>query len=219
MRLDPLRERLSHVYWLGGGSGAGKSTIAARLAAEHDLIIYSTDDAMTAHAQRCSPGECPLLEEFMRMNMDARWLDRSPEVMLQTFHWFKGEAFRFIVDDLVTRPVNQRILVEGFRLLPRLVAPLLRHASNAVWVLPTPSFRRHAFTSRGSLWTIAGKTSNPSQALDNLLQRDALFTERLRHEVAEVSGVSLEVYEGLTTDELALRVGSSLGLGRPTIEA
>jgi hypothetical protein len=30
---DPvLRDRLAHVRWIGGGSGAGKSTIARRLA-------------------------------------------------------------------------------------------------------------------------------------------------------------------------------------------
>ena len=47
-RFDPatLRDRLRHVYWIGGGSGAGKSTVARRVAAEHDLRLYSTDDAM-----------------------------------------------------------------------------------------------------------------------------------------------------------------------------
>lgn len=47
-----LRARLRHVYWLGGGSGAGKSTIARRVAAEHGLHLYSTDDVMPEHASR-----------------------------------------------------------------------------------------------------------------------------------------------------------------------
>ena len=42
-----LARQLAHVYWLGGGSGAGKSTVAARLADEHGLRVYSTDDAMS----------------------------------------------------------------------------------------------------------------------------------------------------------------------------
>ena len=41
-----LRERLRHVYWIGGGSGAGKSTIARRLAARRGLRLYSTDEVM-----------------------------------------------------------------------------------------------------------------------------------------------------------------------------
>ncbi len=40
---------MRHVCWLGGGSGAGKSTIARRLAAKHGLRLYSTDEAMADH--------------------------------------------------------------------------------------------------------------------------------------------------------------------------
>jgi adenylate kinase family enzyme len=32
-------EALRHVYWIGGGSGAGKSTIARRIAAQHGLHV------------------------------------------------------------------------------------------------------------------------------------------------------------------------------------
>jgi putative ribosome biogenesis GTPase RsgA len=58
---DPaaLRDPLRHVYWIGGGSGAGKSTIARRIAARHGLRVYATDDAMADHAGRSSPEECP----------------------------------------------------------------------------------------------------------------------------------------------------------------
>lgn len=45
-----LRERLRQVYWVGGGSDAGKTTIARRTAARNDLQLYATDEAMAAHA-------------------------------------------------------------------------------------------------------------------------------------------------------------------------
>ena len=38
---EALQEQLRHVYWIGGGSGAGKSTIARRIAAEHGLQLYA----------------------------------------------------------------------------------------------------------------------------------------------------------------------------------
>jgi 2-phosphoglycerate kinase len=50
-----LRARLRHVYWIGGGSGAGKSTIAQRIATRHGMQLYSTDDVMTDHANRSPP--------------------------------------------------------------------------------------------------------------------------------------------------------------------
>ncbi|WP_067641218.1 hypothetical protein [Actinomadura latina] len=47
-----LRERLRHVRWIGGGSGAGESTIARRIAARYGMRVYSTDEAMPDHAGR-----------------------------------------------------------------------------------------------------------------------------------------------------------------------
>ena len=72
---EALRERLRHVYWIGGGSGAGKSTIARRVAAERGLRLSSTDDVMPDHPERSTPEDCPLLHEFMAMGMDERWVN------------------------------------------------------------------------------------------------------------------------------------------------
>src|SRR5215217_3898618 len=121
---EPLRERLRHVYWIGGGSGAGKSTIARRLAARHGLHVYATDDAMADHARRSSREDCPLLHAFMAMRMDERWVTRSPSAMLETFPWFSGEGFAMIVEDLLRLPRERGVIAGGFRLLPQLVAPL-----------------------------------------------------------------------------------------------
>jgi hypothetical protein len=93
--------RLRHVYWIGGGSGAGKSTIARRIATRHGLRLYVTDDVMADHAGRSAPEESPFLAEFAAMDMDERWVNRSPETMLETFHWFGGEGFGSIVEDLL----------------------------------------------------------------------------------------------------------------------
>jgi len=101
------RARLRHVYWIGGGSGAGKSVIAGRLAARHGLRLYATDEVMADHARRSTPEDCPFLSEFVAMDMDERWVSRSPETMLETFHWFRGEGFGLIVGDLLRLPGNR----------------------------------------------------------------------------------------------------------------
>jgi hypothetical protein len=127
-----LRARLRHVYWLGGGSGAGKSTIARRLAAQHGLRLYATDAAMAAHDGRTTRHDTPFLSEFKAMSMDERWVNRSPETMLETFHWYRGEGFALIIEDLLRLPDEPRAIAEGFRLLPRLVKPLLTTPHHAV---------------------------------------------------------------------------------------
>jgi hypothetical protein len=207
-----LPARLGHVYWIGGGSGAGKSTIARRLADRHGLRVYSTDDAMRDHDSRFGPPDAPLLSRFKAMDMDERWLNRSPDTMAATFHWFQGELFGPIVEDLLHLPAEPGVIAEGFRLLPRLVRPLLARPAHAVWLLPTPGFRRAAFASRGSLWSIAGKTSDPERALSSLLERDRMFTEHLAAETKRLGLPAVEIDVTMTENDLAQRVTELFGL-------
>jgi len=209
---ESLRSRLRHVYWIGGGSGAGKSTIAERLAKKYGLKLYSTDEKIREHGLRTPPEERPFACAFNEMDMDERWLNRSPEIMLDTFHFFRGECFDRIVEDLLQFPPDCRVVAEGFRLLPDRVKPLLDLSEQGIWLLPTPEFRRAGFESRGTLWTIAGKTSNPERALQNLLVRDGLFTERLREETRRAGLPAIEVDPSVTEDALVERITKQFGL-------
>jgi 2-phosphoglycerate kinase len=202
-----LRGRLQHVYWIGGGSGAGKSTIARRVAARHGLRVYATDDVMAEHARRSTPDDAPLLHEFIAMDLDERWVNRSPTNMLETFHWFRGEAFHMVIEDLLRLPEVPAIIVEGFRLLPSLVKPLLVVPERAVWLLPTPDFRRAVIGTRGgSASGFVARTSDPERALHNLLERDRLFTDILREDTASAGLAAIEVDVTMTEDDLEERV-------------
>jgi hypothetical protein len=205
---------LRHVYWIGGGSGAGKSTIARRLAERYGWRFYGTDEAMADHARRTTPEEAPFLHEFIAMDMDERWVNRSPEAMLETFHWFRGEGFGLIVDDLLRLPRDRCVVVEGFRLLPHLVKPLLAEPRQAVWLLPTPEFRQAAISGRaapeggGFIW----KTSDPEMAARNIAERDRMFVERLSEETARLELCAIEAEIGMTEEDLAGRVAEAFGL-------
>ena len=208
-----LREQLQHVYWIGGGSGAGKSTIARRIAAQHGLRVYATDEVMTDHARRSTPQDSPLLHKFMAMDMDERWVNRSAKTMLETFHWFQGEGFNLIIEDLLAFPREPAVIAEGFRLLPRFVEPLLSIRNHALWLLPTPAFRQAVVESRGgSAWGFLARTSDPERALRNLFERDRMFTDTLREETARLKVPAIEVDETMSEDDLARRVTELFGL-------
>jgi len=208
-----LRERLQHVYWIGGGSGAGKSTIARRVAAQHGLRVYATDDVMEDHARRSTPENSPSLHAFMAMSMDERWVNRSPATMLETFHWFRGEGFDLIVEDLLALPREPGVIVEGFRLLPRLVEPLLSVPAHAVWLLPTSSFRQAVVETRGgSASGFLARTTDPGRALRNLLERDRMFTDVLRADTSRLDVPAIEVDATINEDELTRRVAELFGL-------
>ena len=204
---------MDDVYWIGGGSCAGKSTIARRIAAQHGLRVYATDDVMADHARRSSRDECPLLHEFIAMDMDERWVNRDPKTMLDTFHWFRGEGFNLIVEDVLSLPRERGVVVEGFRLLPHLIKSLLSQSNHAVWLLPTPDFRQAVIKTRGgSAWGFLAKTSDPERALRNLLERDRMFTETLREETSRLGLTTIEGDTTMTEDDLVERVTNLFGL-------
>jgi 2-phosphoglycerate kinase len=207
-----LQARLRNVHWLGGGSGAGKSTIARRLAAEYGLSVYATDDVMRDHARRSTPEDAPQLARFMGMDVDERWVNDSPDTMVDSFHWYRGEAFGLIVEDLLRLPAESGVIAEGFRLLPHLVEPLLGAPPRAAWLLPTPRFRWTAFESRGTAWDIPRRTSDPERAQRNLLERDRMFTDRLAAETERLGLPAIQVDTGMSEDELAVRVAKILML-------
>lgn len=192
-----MKERLGHVYWIGGGSGAGKSTTARHLASRFGLRVYDTDALMGEHSRR-SP-DAAYIKMFAAMDMDERWVNREPAVMLETFHWYRGEAFEAIVEDLLAL-APEPVVAEGFRLLPQLVLPLLADCSRAVWLLPTPEFRRLVFVRRGPRWGFQGRVSDPRRAMENLLARDAMFTSRLRAETSRL-GLPVVTVGGTLTEE------------------
>jgi 2-phosphoglycerate kinase len=207
------RERLRNVYWIGGGSCAGKSTLARRLAAQHGLRVYATDDSMAEHARRSSPEACPLLHQFAAMTMDERWVERSPVEMFETFHWFRGEGFGLIHDDVLAMPRDRGVIVEGFRLLPRLVQPLLADSDGAVWLLPSPEFRQATIERRGgAAGGFFAKTSDPGRALRNVLERDRMFTERLREEAGRLGLRTIPIDTAMTEEDSAKLVRRAWGM-------
>ena len=149
----------------------------------------------------------------MAMDMDQRWLNRSPKTMLETFHWFRGEGFNFIIEDLIRLTREGRVIAEGFRLLPHLVKPLLSVPGHAVWLLPAPEFRQAVVDGRdGSTWKFLSKTSDPERALRNLLERDRMFTDALREETTQLELPCIEVNTTMTEDDLAKRVAAEFRL-------
>lgn len=200
---------LDHVRWVGGGTGAGKSTVARRLAERFGLRIYSTDGAIAGHVDRLGSGSAPLLDAFLAGGMDQRWVDRDPATMYRTFPWFHGEGFDLVVEDLRALSSGGVVLAEGFRLLPHLVRPLLSDPRHAAFLIPTPEFRAAAFGRRDSRDAFWLRTGDPRRALSNLLERDAIFTDAVAADAAR-NGLATLAVDGTTpiddeVDELAAR--------------
>ena len=146
------------------------------------------------------------------MSMDERWVLRHPVEMYRTFPWFHGEGFDRLIEDLRALPTDLITIVEGFRLLPDLVRPLLCEASAAVWLIATPTFQRAAFDARERSQAFWLRTSDPQRALDNLLARDEIFTAEIAAHAAH-DGLATIVMDGERDADLtAAAIADQFGL-------
>jgi len=187
-----LRERLRHVLWIGGGTGAGKSSIALAIAERHGLGRYDYDwhDARD-HTERTRPDRHPHRAAFLAMSIDERWVEWTPRQMADNAIASFRERFDMVIEDLLAMDPGRPIVAEGFGLLPDLIAPVIANSRQAIWLLPTSAVREHAFARRG--WTTIEGTSDPARARANRLARDELLTEHVRRTAAEFQLSTVEV--------------------------
>jgi hypothetical protein len=202
------------VRWLGGGSGAGKTALARLLAERFGLRVYHSDGTIREHGTLLDRASAPLLDRFRRMSMDERWVQRDPMTMYRTFPWFHGEGFELLTEDVGALSDDGIVLAEGFRLLPALVWPHLAQPAHALWLIPTPTFREAAFSARGAGDAFWLRTTDPQQALANLLERDRIFTNVLAAEAGRL-GLSTRVVDGARSlEDTADAVAEQFGLVR-----
>jgi hypothetical protein len=182
---------LRRVLWIGGGTGGGKSSTATALAETHGLERYSYDwHDSRDHTERTRADRHPNRAAFLAMSMDERWVTRSPEQMVdETLASFR-ERFEMVLDDLAALDAD-RVIADGFGLLPELVAPVVADPRQAVYLLPTPAFREWALSQRG--WVTIEGTSDPAHARANRLARDALLTQHVRASAAALGLMTIEV--------------------------
>lgn len=107
-----LADRLAHVRWIAGRTGAGKSTLTRILADAYDIEIYDGDRAEHGWLERCTPQRHPHLAGLRDLSPGAMWRDRSGQQVFQAMPSLHGETIGFIVDDLLGLPNNRVILVD-----------------------------------------------------------------------------------------------------------
>ncbi|HEX7103139.1 MAG TPA: hypothetical protein VF201_10895 [Nitrolancea sp.] len=193
---DAVKPRLAHVLWLGGPPDSGKTTIASEIGARHRISVYHFDRHEPAHFARADPTRHPALYAAHpdRMSTEERWLGSAPEVMArETMHSWT-ERFGMALDDLLEAPSDGPIIAEGPGIFPECLAPLLSDPRRALWLVPTPTFKRASAIRRdkpGNRW----ETSDPARAQQNLIERDLLMGEHVQRS-AEALGLTVYLIDG-----------------------
>jgi hypothetical protein len=123
---------LSHVLWIGGATGAGKTSITRALAFRHDLQLYNVDHRTYEHAARAARPP------------DTDW-KQPPDVLADRFVAYSRERMALVLEDIAALPETPGAIAEGPFLLPSLVP---RRAA-AVFLVPTPERMSATAEERG----------------------------------------------------------------------
>ncbi len=202
--LQEFRGAVKNVLFIGGGTDAGKSTVAETLGARHGWRVYHYDRTDGLHHALLALNH-PAFAAFMRQSLDERWIEPSVTALVERSLESFGARLPFVLNDLVNLVNDRPLIAEGFGLTPDLVAPLLSEPNQGIWLLPSDAFKLESMRRRDKpAWR--HETSRPELVFNNLLERDRALAARCKRE-AEARGLTvLEVDGSLSVEGLADRL-------------
>lgn len=193
---------LSHVLWIGGGTDAGKTTVAAAIVERYGLQAYSFDRNERSHLERrILAGDYAGRKNPFAMTPDEMWIDQTPAEMASGVIRGWSRRVDFVLEDLVAMPKMPPILAEGPGFFPEVIAPLLSTPQQAIWLVPTPSFKRQIAIRRGKP-SVRHETRDPALATENIIARDLLVTQQVRQEAAKRGLRLVEINGKKTIDQV-----------------
>ena len=188
-----LRQALSHVLWIGGGTDTGKTTVSQIVAERHGLQLYHYDRRDLPQVERLAQTS-PRYRAFLSASLDERWVRPEPEDLVSWHMQGFRDRFPLVIEDLLAFPREPMVVAEGFGLLPELLSPVLSSARQAIWLVPTEDFK-WASMKRRNKPSFRDQVSNPERATRNLFTRDMLLAERVKAQ-AQSRGLTVCVVDG-----------------------
>ena len=193
------KNKLPLIYWLGGSTCAGKTTISNVLSENYGFAVYHCDEYLVKHIKKSNAQEHPNLNKIAKTS----WNDILSMNVEEYLKWTTGsfcEEFDMILEDLEQLPDDKPILVEGINILPHLIKEEIVNINHAVWLVAEESFYINHQMNRKELFERVKECSNQEQALQNYMSNDLAFGKYILNETKKLG---LNVIE--TTQEFDIK--------------
>jgi len=187
------------MLWIGGGQGAGKTTLSWHLSRANDLPLHPVDLWAYDHQARMPAAD----------SLD-RQLARGPEAAADAFESHSRRRLGLVIGDIAQRGLGRvPAIVEGPQLMPGLAAQL--PPGWGVWLLPDPARTRLVREERlADEQTLAGRPAADNSRARLVSQRDAILTSRIRESAVLAGRPIIEVPPSPDWPEIAAAIGSAL---------
>src|SRR5438093_1283166 len=121
------------VIWIGGATGAGKTTVARRLARRWGLRIYSADNWTWVHRDRAIAAGLEAAIRFEALTPEQRMAAPATERRAMAL-W--PQRAQMVMDDVRALPSAPLVVAEGTTIGAWTIDP-----RRAVWLVPTWEFQ------------------------------------------------------------------------------
>lgn len=184
--------RKNDLYLIGGSPCCGKSTIAERIAAQYGFQYYKLDDHMEEHMQYAVEDGKPTTTKRMALTWDQAWMRPPRHQAIEEMNIYE-EIIEYAMRDIRSMPDKPPIIAEGAGFLPSLFKgdTTIRH----LVMIPTEEFQRGQYAKREWIDIILRECTDPDEAFDRWMKRDAHFAQIARSQAKE-NGVPLIIVDG-----------------------
>lgn len=192
------------IYLIGGPPGAGKSTLGISLATRLTCSYLTIDDLRTSLIAVTDPSLHPDLHVIGLPDPWTYFTDTDPTAMID--HAFAQHTALWPGIERVIRKRagnHQSAVIEGWHLLPDLVANVESKAAHPIWIDVDHSVLEER---ERKVWDFYARSRDPELMLRNFLARSTRWNDLMRNSAAEHGYPTITQDGTITVDDMVERV-------------
>lgn len=192
---------MGNVYYIGGSSCSGKSTLATRLADRYGMAYYRFDDHLDEFMDLGARRGDEFLKEAYKLQGDALWL-REPTVLADEELEIYRRIYKFCARDIGRLSAVGDVITEGAGYLPSLMAADSIAPDRYLCLVSSKNFERQRYEGQNFVNYALCLCSDRDKAFENWLDRDETIGIKVRKKAEETGYKTVNIDGSVNEDRL-----------------